>query len=254
MANVNDKIEKLISIISEGRRGIFFTGAGLSTESGIPDFRGPRGVWKKYKPIQYQEFISSEAARRESWRRKFEDVYRFDGASPNRGHRAIESLVRKGKITAVITQNTDGLHQASGVPDDKIIELHGNNTYAVCLDCGYRHELLKIRKDFLTGDILPKCELCGGIVKTATVSFGQPMPRTPMLRAQEETNSCDFFISVGSSLQVYPASGFPREASRNGATLVIINREATPLDKLANLVLHMEIGPVLEQVTDAFAT
>ena len=239
------RIGELKRMIAAAKRAVVFTGAGVSTESGIPDFRSPGGVWTRYKPIYFDEFLRDEEARRESWRRRFDDVYRFTGAEPNRGHRAIEKLVRAGKVSAVITQNTDGLHQASGVPDDKVIELHGNSTYAVCLECGLRHDLEPIRVAFLSRGALPECGDCGGLVKTATVSFGQPMPAGPMQRAQAETLACDLFLAVGSSLQVYPAAGFPQAAAQNGAGLVILNREPTGLDAYADLVLNMEIGPTL---------
>ena len=232
-------------MVAECSRAVVFTGAGISTESGIPDFRSPGGVWTRYSPILYQDFLSSEEARVESWRRKFDDAYGFDGAEPNRGHRAVERLVRDGTVSAVITQNTDGLHQASGIPADRVIELHGNNTYAACLECGRRHELAPIREAFLRHATVPVCEACGGFVKGATISFGQPMPDGPMRRAQEETLACDLFLVAGSSLQVYPAAGFPQSAARNGARLVILNREPTPLDAFADLVLNMEIGPTL---------
>lgn len=242
------RIGELKRLIAEAKRAVVFTGAGVSTESGIPDFRSPGGVWTRYKPIYFDEFLRDEEARRETWRRRFDDVYRFKGAEPNRGHRAIEKLVRTGKVSAVITQNTDGLHQASGVPDTKVIELHGNSTYAVCLECGLRHELEPIRTAFLSSGTLPECRDCGGLVKTATISFGQPMPIGPMQRAQTETLACDLFLAIGSSLQVYPAAGFPQVAAQNGAGLVILNREPTNLDPYADLVLNMEIGPILGDV------
>ena len=245
MTSEQENVEKLARMIAECRRAVVFTGAGISTESGIPDFRSPGGVWTRYKPIMYQDFIASEEQRRESWRRKFDDSYRMDGAEPNRGHRAVEKLVRTGKVTAVITQNTDGLHQQSGVPDDRMIELHGNSTYASCLSCGARFELEPIRTAFLADGTLPVCAACGGLVKGATISFGQAMPDEAMRRAQEETLGCDLFLAVGSSLVVYPAAGFPQIAAENGARLVILNREETPLDAIATLVLNMEIGPTL---------
>jgi NAD-dependent deacetylase len=245
LSNDQPRLDELQRLIDECSRAVVFTGAGISTESGIPDFRSPGGVWTRYSPIQYQDFISSHEARVESWRRKFDDSYGFDGAEPNRGHRAVEKLVRIGKVSAVITQNTDGLHLASGIPEDRVIELHGNSTYAACLDCGLRHDLEAIKEAFLTDGTVPVCRDCGGHVKGATISFGQPMPDTPMRRAQEETLACDLFLAVGSSLQVYPAAGFPQIASQNGATLVILNREPTGLDSLADLVLNMEIGPTL---------
>ncbi len=240
-----DRIRELKRMLGRAGRVVVFTGAGISTESGIPDFRSPGGVWTKYKPIMFQEFITSEEARRESWRRKFDDAYGFSGAEPNRGHRAVEKLVRTGKVSAVITQNTDGLHQESGVPEEKVIELHGNSTYASCLGCGTRYALEPIRAAFLGDGTLPLCTGCDGMIKGATISFGQPMPETPMRRAQEETLGCDLFLAMGSSLVVYPAAGFPQVASESGARLVILNREPTPLDHLADLVINMEIGPTL---------
>jgi NAD-dependent deacetylase len=168
-------------------------------------------------------------------------------AEPNAGHRALAKLVEQGRMSAIITQNVDGLHQRSGVPDSRIIELHGNSTYASCLDCGHRHELDPIRKAFLGSGKLPLCEKCDGIVKTATISFGQAMPEIQMARAQDETMSCDLFIVLGSSLVVYPAAGFPRIAKRKGAKLVIVNREATDQDDDADLVIHAEIGPTMSK-------
>lgn len=239
------RLEELRRLLESCRRAVVFTGAGISTESGIPDFRSPGGVWTRYQPIQFQDFVRSEDARREAWRRKFDDSYGFDGAEPNRGHRAVEKLVRDGVVSAVITQNTDGLHQASGIAEEQVIELHGNNTYAACLECGERHDLEPIRESFLADGALPVCGACGGIVKAATISFGQSMPEAPMRRAHDETMACDLFLSVGSSLQVYPAAGFPQMAARNGAAMVILNREPTALDAFADLVLNMEIGSTL---------
>jgi NAD-dependent deacetylase len=172
-----------------------------------------------------------------------EDI--FKAAEPNRGHRAVDALVRRGKVAAVITQNIDGLHEASGIPRDKIIELHGNTTYARCLGCGRRYELDPIRVEFERTERPPRCADCGGHVKTATISFGQPMPEEAMARARDEALACDLFLAIGSSLVVYPAAGFPALAKRNGARLAILNRDATELDGIADLVLHREIGPTL---------
>ncbi len=169
----------------------------------------------------------------------------FRAARPNRGHRAVAALVRRGKAAAVITQNIDGLHQASGIPGERVIELHGNTTYAHCLDCARRYELDALRAAFERDATAPLCEACGGFVKTATVSFGQAMPVHAMRRAETETIAADLFIVAGSSLVVYPAAGFPELAKRYGATLVIINREATGLDRIADLVLHRAIGETL---------
>lgn len=238
----------LAELLAASRRAVVFTGAGISTESGIPDFRSPGGIWTRMAPIQFQDFMASEDARREAWRRKFAVDETISQAAPNAGHRAVAELVRRGVVSAVVTQNIDNLHQASGVPADKVIELHGNGTYATCLDCGTRHDLAVIKQSFLGRDELPLCRECGGIVKTATISFGQAMPEGPMARAEEETLACDLFLAIGSSLQVYPAAGFPVLARRNGASLVILNREETPLDDYADLVIHDEIGPTLSSV------
>jgi NAD-dependent deacetylase len=238
-------VDALRSSIEAASRIVFFTGAGISTESGIPDFRSPGGLWTKNQPIDFRDFVRSEEMRRESWLRKFNMEETFAQAEPNRGHRAVEKLIRDGTASSIITQNVDGLHQASGVADDKVIELHGNSTYAKCLDCGTRKEIQPIREAFLKDGTLPTCIYCGGIVKTATISFGQSMPIAEMQRAEEETLRADLCIVLGSSLVVYPAAGFPRMAKENGAGLIILNRDPTDLDTFADLVLNAEIGPVL---------
>lgn len=242
-----DDMEHLREMIGSAKRIVAFTGAGISTESGIPDFRSPGGIWTRYKPIYFDDFMASDEMRRESWRRKFATDETMLNAEPNAGHRALAKLMEQGRMSAIITQNVDGLHQRSGVPDARVIELHGNATYASCLDCGRRHELAPIRKAFLDKGMLPLCEKCEGIVKTATISFGQAMPEVPMIRAQEETLACDLLIALGSSLVVYPAAGFPRMAKRNGARFVILNRDPTDQDEDADLVIHNEIGPTLSR-------
>lgn len=242
---VDQEIRDLSEMIRSSARIVVFTGAGISTESGIPDFRGPDGIWKKMTPIDFNDFVRSEEIRRESWTRKFSGGASMAEADPNSGHIAINELVQAGKISHVITQNVDGLHKKSGVPDDKIIELHGNANYATCLDCHQRYELSDIQQTFLADGTIPYCDSCQGIVKTATVSFGQPMPVAEMKRAEEATFSCDMFIVIGSSLVVYPAAGFPGMAKQNGAKLVILNNEPTDLDSIADLVIHRQIGVTL---------
>ena len=193
--------------------------------------------------------MASEAMRRETWKRKINTDVSISAAEPNRGHRAVEKLVRSGKVSAVITQNIDGLHQSSGVPDEKVIELHGNSTYATCLECGVRHELNEIMLAFKENETLPECNVCKGpYIKPATISFGQSMPEQPMRDAQREAEACDLFISIGSSLVVYPAAGFPIVAKRGGARLVILNRDPTELDAAADLVLNREIGQTFGDV------
>jgi NAD-dependent deacetylase len=241
----------LARLIADARRMVVFTGAGISTESGVPDFRSPGGVWSKMKPIYFQDFVGSEEKRREAWTRAFTGKAGWVGAKPNAGHYAVARLVQQGKVEAVVTQNVDNLHQDSGVPPERIVELHGNASYATCLECGERHELADLKDSFLQGGQIPVCRLCGGLVKTATISFGQPMPAEPMARAEAATLACDLFLVLGSSLVVYPAAGFPLVAKRNGARLAIVNREPTELDGYADLVLHDEIGPALSAAVAA---
>jgi len=248
MSNQESLIDQLKNMLAASEHAVVFTGAGISTESGIPDFRSPGGIWTRYQPIDFREFMSSEEARKETWRRKIAVDEAVSRAEPNRGHRAITHLVAKGKVSSVITQNIDGLHQRSGISDEQVIELHGNGTYAACLECARRYELAEVFDAFKVNEEPPVCE-CGGFIKSATISFGQPMPFEPMRRAQAESKSCDLFIAIGSSLVVYPAAGFPAIAKQNGSRLVILNREPTDLDYMADLVLNLEIGPTLGAVT-----
>ena len=241
-------LDELQRMIANADRIVAFTGAGISTESGIPDFRSPGGFWTKYAPIDFREFIASAEARRETWRRKFKIDEATREATPNAGHRALAALHRSGKLTHVITQNIDGLHEASGIPATAIVELHGNGTYATCLECGKRHELDWIREVFGADERLPECTDCGGMVKSATISFGQAMPEQAMEEAQSATLAADLFVVLGSSLVVYPAAGFPIIAKQNGARLVIVNREPTELDKIADLVINAEIGATMSKV------
>ncbi len=238
-------VQALARLLSAARRAIVFTGAGISTESGIPDFRSPGGIWTQHRPIDFPTFLASHEARREAWRRKWATQATLEAAQPNDGHRAVATLVRRGTVRAVITQNIDGLHQRSGVPDARIIELHGNTTYARCLGCGRRYELEPLRVAFERDGEPPSCAACGGWLKTATISFGQPMPQEAMERARRETLGTDLFLVLGSSLVVFPAAEFPALAKEAGATLAIVNREPTHLDRIADLVLHAEIGPTL---------
>ena len=244
---------ELARMIDDAKRVVVFTGAGISTESGIPDFRSPGGVWSKMKPIQFQDFVASEDMRREAWTRVFNGTAGWVGRAPNTGHNAVARLVAAGKVMSVITQNVDNLPQDSGIPDEFIIELHGNASYATCLTCAARHELHHLKPGFVERGEIPACRSCGGLVKTATISFGQPMPQDQMERAEDATLACDLFLVLGSSLVVFPAAGFPLLAKRNGAMLVIVNREATDMDRYADLVLHDEIGPLMTQIVPPLA-
>jgi len=245
--DLDSAIACLQEMVHEAATMVPFTGAGISTECGIPDFRSPGGLWTKNQPIPFDEFLASQEARNESWRRRFAMEEQFGGARPGRGHRALASLYRAGKIPAVVTQNIDNLHQVSGIAPEHVVELHGNTTFAVCLDCSKRYELAWVRRrmDAANG-CAPDCPSCGGFIKTATISFGQAMPDAAMQRAQHLAHSCDLFVAIGSSLVVWPAAGFPLTAKRNGARLVIINREPTEFDDIADLVVRQDIGTVLE--------
>jgi len=236
--------QDLSQYIDEANNIVIFTGAGISTESGIPDFRGPQGVWKTNTPIYFQDFIGSEEVRKDSWKRKFSGQDIIKKAKPNIGHLAVAEVINKHESAYLITQNVDNLHQDAGVPDNKITEIHGNAHYASCLDCGIRYELNSIKKAFLENETVPYCDSCGGIIKTATISFGQPMPEEGMQIAQRKTLGCDLFITIGTSLVVYPAAGFPKLAKEIGAKLVIINNEPTDFDPIADLVIHEQIGKV----------
>lgn len=243
-------VERLRQLIEAAERIVFFTGAGISTESGIPDFRSPgTGLWSRIKPIQFQDFMASESVRQESWRRRFTGDRVMEGATPNVGHRAVARLAAEGKALAVITQNVDNLHQDSGVPDEQVIELHGNASYATCLSCHMRYEMAELEAQFRRQERVEPCSRCGGIIKSATISFGQAMPEQAMARAQAVIEACDLCVVVGSSLVVYPAAGFPEYAKRRGAGLAIVNREETPLDPIADVVVHDEIGPTLGYVS-----
>ncbi len=245
------QLDTFAALLADSRRAVVFSGAGISTESGIPDFRGPGGLWTKIKPIEFQDFVASADVRRESWQRWFEHGQGMLAAAPNSGHRAVADLVRRGKVAAVITQNVDNLHQDSGVPPGQVIELHGNATYARCLGCGQRVEMDDIRAQFEAAGEVSPCAACGGIVKSATISFGQAMPEEPMERAHEESVACDLFIVLGSSLTVYPAAGFPMLAKQAGAKLVIVNQQETDMDGIADLVLHSAIGATMSHVCGA---
>lgn len=238
-------IEQLGEIIANASAIVPFTGAGISTECGIPDFRSPGGLWTRHRPIPFDEFVASQEARDEAWRRRFAMERTFAAARPGRGHRAIATLYRAGKVPAVITQNIDNLHQASGIAADAVIELHGNTSYARCIGCGTRYELDWAKQVFDWTGHAPDCTACGEPVKTATISFGQPMPQEEMRRATELARACDVLLAIGSSLVVWPAAGIPPIAKEAGAKLVIINNEPTDQDERADLVIRHDIGETL---------
>jgi len=243
-SDLTTAVSRLRTLVDSASVIVPFTGAGISTECGIPDFRSPGGLWTKNQPIPFDAFVASQEMRDEAWRRRFSMEENFTKARPGRGHQALATFYRAGKSPALITQNIDNLHQSSGIAASDVVELHGNTTYAVCLDCAKRYELSWVKEKFEAAGHAPECA-CGGYIKTATISFGQAMPADAMQRAEELTKSCDLFLAVGSSLVVWPAAGFPLLAKRNGAVLVIINREPTEFDDLADLVVRNDIGDAL---------
>ena len=233
------------ALIAGASRIVGFTGAGISTESGVPDFRSPNGVWARNRTVDFQEFVSSEAGRVEYWRQKAEAWPAMREAKPNAGHHAFVELHRQGRLLALVTQNIERLHQRSGLPAETVLELHGTTTEAECLTCGDRITSDEACRRIEAGERAPRCRACGGLLKPATISFGQAMPLDVLARAQEAAETCDLLIAVGSSLVVEPAASIPRVAKAAGARLIIVNREPTPLDGIADAVVRGEIGAVL---------
>lgn len=244
--------DQITELSANSSRIVGFTGAGISTESGIPDFRSPNGVWANNRIIEYGEFVSSRAGRVEYWRQKVSMWPEMRDAEPNAGHRAFVELEQQGKLRALITQNIDGLHQRAG--NRNVIELHGTTTECECLTCGARISMDEAVARVESGDLAPECDACGGLLKPATISFGQSMPMLAMKAAVEACQDCEVFLAVGSSLVVYPAASLPELAKESGAALVIINRTPTPLDGFADLVMNEEIGKALPKLVGMTTT
>jgi NAD-dependent deacetylase len=221
---------------------VFFTGAGISTESGVPDFRSPGGIWTKYSPVYFDDFVSSEEARVRYWMMKRETHELYKNVEPNIGHRSIAAFEQRDQLLGLITQNVDGLHGIAGVSPEKMVEMHGTDRKVSCLGCGKNFDPEPIYARLEEGVLPSPCDGCGGLLKPATISFGQPMPQAEMKRAQEWSEAAEVFIVVGSSLVVQPAASFPVIAKQNGALLAIINREPTPLDALADFNFRGAIG------------
>ena len=238
-----DKLIEFGRLVRSAERGVAFTGAGISTESGIPDFRGPQGVWNTETPVYYQDFMADRAARVRAWERGVRMFHRCGAAKPNDGHLVITELQRRGHIASVITQNIDGLHLDAG--NENVIELHGTNRYCACQHCWKEWPTSAIVERVEQGDDAPECDACGGPIKARTISFGQAMPDKEMRLATEATRKADLYIAIGSSLVVEPAASFPRLAKQSGANLVIINNQETPLDDYADLVIREPIGKTM---------
>jgi NAD-dependent deacetylase len=247
-----EQTQEVAQLILSSKRVVVFSGAGLSTESGIPDFRSPGGVWDRYNPedFYYQNFIASEASREKYWKMATEMYEPMKKAQPNLAHLAIAELEKLGKLDCVITQNIDGLHAKAGNSDEKILELHGTAMHVTCLDCGKRYDRDEIQERLRREFKAPTCDDCKGPLKPATISFGQSMPERETQEAYYRSSSSDLFIVIGSSLVVQPAASMPLVAKRNGAKLVIINRDPTPYDDMADIVIHTQAGPTMANILE----
>jgi NAD-dependent deacetylase len=242
------RIEQTINILKDAKKVSAFTGAGISTESGISDFRSPGGVWDRYRIVTYQEFLASHDARVEYWKMKKELFYEMKDARPNKAHLALAELEKIDKLDCLITQNIDGLHQEAG--NTNVIELHGTNRKAKCVMCGKIWPIEEIQTILETGNLDPRCDVCNGFIKPATISFGQSMPEKEILKAYECAFKCDLFLMIGSSLQVEPAASIPREAKRAGAKLIFVNRTEIPYDSLATVLFRESAGQVLAEIVE----
>ena len=249
MANktFQESIEELANLIVDSQQIVVFTGAGISTESGIPDFRGPDGLWTKFDPedFTYQRFVGDREARKRIWQMHKSTGFRFDNIEPNAAHRAIAELEKLGKLDCIITQNVDGLHQKAGNSEDKVLQLHGNMQWVKCISCGARHRFEEIQGWIERGVEVPECVQCGGILKPDAVFFGEAMPVWETTEAENRSGSCDLCIVIGSTLAVYPAALMPEYALRAGAKLVIINDGETELDHAAHLRIAARAGEVM---------
>ena len=235
-------LEEFAARIKTSKAIVFFTGAGISTESGVPDFRSPGGVWTKYQPVLFQDFLASESARVQHWQLKKATYELFKTVKPNVAHYAICAYEKRGQMLGLITQNIDGLHKLAGTPEENLVELHGTDRLVTCLTCGKRYQPADVYENLAETFTAPTCDACGGFLKSANVSFGQSMPVEAMQRAQEWSERADVFMVLGSSLQVQPAASFPVIAKRAGALLAIVNRDPTPLDEIADFVHNGAIG------------
>jgi len=249
---MKELVDQAAEWVSHAKAVVVFAGAGISTESGIPDFRSPGGVWDRYNPedFYFQNFLASEASREKYWQMASEMYEPMKKAQPNAAHLAIAELELLGKLDCVITQNIDGLHHKAGNSEGRILELHGTALYVSCLSCKKRYDRDEIQERVRQGQKAPRCDVCGGFLKPATISFGQPMPERETEEAYRRSASCDLFIVVGSSLVVQPAASMPLIAKRSGARLVIINRDETPLDDIADLVIRSQAGAVMGAVLE----
>ena len=250
MKNVSDQIDKFRNLLKNSSKIVGFTGAGISTESGIPDYRSKGGIWEKFQPVYFNEFVSDPAQRKLYWERKVDLWPAIRDAMPNRGHLFFRNLYDQGKLIGLITQNIDGLHEKSGIPSDIIVNIHGNSLETVCLSCGFLIDSNEVYKQYMKDNEIPLCPECGGLLKPNTISFGQNLNTKDIERAENLSASCDLMIAVGSTLQVYPAAGFPQMAKMNGADLAIITLSSTPQNDMADVVIDLKISDFLDKLGD----
>lgn len=251
MENFEERVREAINLIKQASYVTAFTGAGISTESGIADFRSPGGIWDRYRIVTYQEFLSSSEARKEYWKMKHELYKDLRNARPNRAHLSLAELERLSILKAVITQNIDGLHQDAGNSPEIVIELHGTNRKAICIDCSKTWPIEEIDSILEEAGFEPRCVHCGGFIKPATVSFGQPMPEMEMFRAMDEARRSDLMLMIGSSLQVEPAASIPRITHQKGGALIFINRTETPWDHIATVIFRESASEVLSNILES---
>jgi NAD-dependent deacetylase len=244
---MKDEISRIAEKIKQDGNNVVFTGAGISTESGIPDYRSQGGIWDKFRPVYFDEFMSSKDSREEYWRRWVALYQGITAARPNAAHMALARLEEMGLLEAVITQNIDGLHQASGLADERIIELHGNTCRIRCMSCRNISPIDEVQQRLAAGDMAPECD-CGGFLKPDTISFGQAMPVTEVERAAALSQKCDFFLVVGSTLLVQPAAHMPIYAKNGGAFLAIINLSETPCDEMCDVLIRGKAGDLMQQI------
>jgi NAD-dependent deacetylase len=246
MSQTDSDIARLAHWLASSQSAVVLTGAGISTESGIPDFRSPGGVWSRYRTVYFDEFLASPDGRYEYWRQKCEMHREFGPAQPNAGHQVLARWESAGRIRGVITQNIDGLHQMAG--SRRVLELHGTARQAACLNCAARYDIDALVAQFMSENRVPDCPECGGLLKHATISFGQMLPPDVLMEATRWSRDADLMLAIGSSLVVTPAADLPRIAKESGTRLVIINRDPTPLDAMADAIFRSSIGEALTRL------
>lgn len=246
--DAEDAAKLLLDAFTRSNRTVVLTGAGVSTDSGIPDFRSPGGIWSQMTPIEFDDFLHSEDARREYWRRRFAMAELFDKAAPNATHRVLAQMAAHDELELLVTQNIDGLHRRAGTPEDKLVEIHGTGSHASCLDCNARMEIAEAERFIAEVDLSPRCRRCNGLVKAAIISFGQAMPEELMMRAQIEAAGADLFVALGTSLVVFPVAGLPLIAREQGAALIIASKLETEMDHLAHAVLRAPLDDMFQHI------